>query len=277
MEQVINAESNPQLANQLVNQAIATAAQAEASGGAQELKPAPLPPDTKVELLGGLFDPFTNTNETEAEIRELTGTDEEAIAKITDLGKSLLAILQRGVVSIGGTKATAEMLDDLLAGDRELLLLAIRKATFGSTVEVSGPCPHCNAEQDFEIDLNADVTLKKLDDPVSDRQFIVTGKAGTFKVALPTGHAQKKLMLNAEKTTAELDTMLLRECVLAINEKPVIDVRQVLSLGIQDRRKLTTEIGERNPGPQLSEITKSCSSCGQEVPLPLTVADTFRL
>lgn len=273
MDTVVSAADNPQLANELVNKALTT----QVSAGVPEVKPAPLPPEANIQLSAGLLDPITGEIAMDAEIRELNGVDEEAISRINDMGKSLLAILQRGVVSIGGKKATQEMLDDLLAGDRELLLVAIRNATFGNTIELSGPCPECNTSATFEVDLKEDVEIKRLEDPVNDRSFVVNGKTGPIKVNLPTGHAQKKLVQNSDKTVAELDTLLLRECVASIGGTPMVDVRQVLNMGIQDRRKVTSEIAERTPGPRLADIKKACPSCGQEVPLPLTVADTFRL
>jgi len=274
VETVFNAANNPQLANQLVQEALATPVEPTSQAEVSELKPAPLPPDTTVKLTAGLFD-LTGDIAMEAEIRELTGVDEEAVARITDMGKSLLAILQRGVVSIGGTKATQEMLDDLLVGDRELLLLAIRRATFGETIELEGPCPDCSVQQSFMVDLG-EVEIKRLENP-EDRVFTVEGKAGTFTVTLPSGHIQKKLVSSSDKTGPEMDTMVLKECVTSINDLPVLDIKQIRNLSVQDRRSLISEISKRSPGPQLSEIKKTCTACGSEVPLPLTVADVFRL
>jgi len=156
------------------------------------------------------------------------------------------------------------------------LLLAIRKATFGSEVEVSTVCDKCPELQTFKIDLDKDVEVKKLDDPIRDRRFTVELKAGPAKVNLPTGDVQTQIINATDKNSAELDTMLLAACVTEIGDQPVLNANRIRTLGITDRRLLLDEIAKRNPGPQLSEIKKACGTCGQEVYLPLTLAELFR-
>lgn len=274
MSTTINAAENPAMANKLledvnnfVNQEVM---------GSIPVVIIPSLPETEVKLPAGFVDPFDGTTYSNAEVRELTGADEEAIVKISDTGKALLAILERATVSIGGQPATKEMLGILLAGDREALLLAIRKATFGAEVEVSTVCDKCPELQVFKIDLDNDVETKTLDDPINDRRFTVELKAGLAKVNLPTGDVQTKIINATDKNAAELDTLLLASCVVEIADQPVLNSNRIRNLGISDRRTLLEEIAKRNPGPQLSEIKKDCKTCGQEVSLPLTLAELFR-
>jgi len=274
MSTTIKAAENPQLANQLLEDVNKIVNQ-EVMGSVPEVV-IPSLPDTTVTLSAGLIDPFENTVSTTAEVRELNGADEEAIAKLSDPGKALLAILERATVSIGDQPATKQLLGSLLAGDREALLLAIRKATFGSEVEVSTVCDKCPELQTFKIDLNKDVEVKKLEDPIRDRRFTVELKAGLAKVNLPTGDVQTQIINATDKNSAELDTMLLVACVTEIGDQPVLSPNRIRTLGITDRRLLLDEIAKRNPGPQLSEIKKACGTCGQEVYLPLTLAELFR-
>ena len=274
MSTTIKAAENPQLANQLLEDVNKIVNQ-EVMGSIPEVV-IPSLPDTTVTLAAGLIDPFENTVSTTAEVRELNGADEEAIAKLSDPGKALLAILERATVSIGDQPATKQLLGSLLAGDREALLLAIRKATFGSEVEVSTVCDKCPELQTFKIDLNKDVEVKKLEDPIRDRRFTVELKAGLAKVNLPTGDVQTQIINATDKNSAELDTMLLVACVTEIGDQPVLSPNRIRTLGITDRRLLLDEIAKRNPGPQLSEIKKACGTCGQEVYLPLTLAELFR-
>lgn len=268
--ETISASNNPDLANKLVSEALS---EREVAGPAPKVD-IPLPPDTQVELLGGLTDPFEGTIST-AEIRELTGADEEVIARIGDPGKALLSILERATVKVGDKPADKETLDALLAGDREALLLAIRVATFGPDVEVGPVCPSCGEEQTFKINLKSDVKMKKLERE-EDRSFTVNCKVGAVKVNLPTGGAQKALVNATNKNAAELDTILLKSCIESINGIPVMNIQQIRDLSLKDRRELIKTITDRNPGPQLSEIKKTCSACDSEVSLPLTLADLFR-
>ena len=266
-EKTINAASNPALANQLVEEALTERA------APRDISVA-TPPDTVVELAGGLFDPFEGVIRT-AEVRELTGADEEVIARIGDNGKALLAILERAVVKIGDKKADKDMLDMMLAGDRELLLLAIRRFTFGEETKIGpGNCPHCSVEQTFDINLKDDIKVKTLDE--EDRDFTVDCKVGKVSVRLPNGHVQKAIVAATGKNAAELDTILLKGCIQAINGNPAVTTEHVKNLSIKDRREIIKQITDRNPGPQLAEVSKPCQSCGQEVPLPLTLAELFQ-
>ena len=231
------------------------------------------PPDTTVTLAAGFMDPidgFVNS----AEVRELNGADEEAIAKAADTGKALLTILERAVVKIGDQPATKELLDLLLAGDRELLLFTIRRVTFGDEVSFEGQlCIKCTDTQKMTVNLNEDVKIKSLD---GSRSFTLDCKVGTVEVELPTGATQKALINSNNKTAAELDTLVLKSCIKSINGMPILDSEQARQLSIKDRRDILKAISDRNPGPQLNEIVKSCQICGSEVPLPLTLADLFQ-
>ena len=265
----ISAAANPALANKLVEEALS---EQEVAAPALAAK-VQLPPDTQVELPGGLFDPFEGAITT-AEVRELTGADEEAVSKINDSGKALLAILERATVKIGDKPADKDTLESLLAGDREMILLAIRKVTFGTEVNLELNCPYCGQSQIFAIDLDKDVEVKKLEG--EETRFEVDCKIGKVVLSLPNGVTQKALVSSNDKTSAELDTVILKSCISSINGMPILNIQQVRNLSIKDRRELLTKLTERNPGPQLSEVKKECTSCGQEVPLPLTLADLFR-
>lgn len=272
--QTLNAAENPALANKIAQEI--TKVQVEETVGSVPTITIPSLPDTNIDLPGGFYDPLDDQLVTTAEVRELTGADEEAIVKITEPGKALMTILEKATVSLGGKPADKETLSMLLAGDREALLLAIRRVTFGNEVELEAVCSRCPELQTFIVDLEKDVEIKTLEDRINDRRFTLDLKVGRVKVALPTGDTQNKLVNASNKNTAELDTLLLSNCVLEINDVPVLGQAQIRNLGIKDRRSILEEIAKRNPGPLLSEVKKACKTCGQEVELPLTLADLFR-
>ena len=129
--------------------------------------------------------------------------------------------MQRGVVRIGSEKATDEILDRLLTGDRDMLTLAIFKVTFGKEAEVGAYCSTCKEEKTVTVDIDEDIKVKGLLDPVEDRRFTVQGKTQEFTVQLPTGVTQKELFNNTDKTAAELNTILLENTVIKINNTPI--------------------------------------------------------
>jgi hypothetical protein len=155
-----------------------------------------------------------------------------------------------------------------------MLLLGIRCATFGNEIKLGpGLCPHCDETQTFNVDLSKDIEIKRLD---GDSEFTVDCKVGQVLVTLPKGSTQKAIVESTNRTSAELDTIMLKNCVLQINGKDVFNAEVVRNLGMLDRRTILKEIADRNPGPQLGALKKECQSCGQEVPLPLSLADLFR-
>ena len=269
----IVASDNPELANQIIERVISggvTVAEAATEFGVAFTDL----PDTHVELPGGFLDSDGNLIRT-AEVRELTGFDEEALAKAATPAKVMHLLLQRGVVKVGDIKPDQSTFNTLLAGDRDTLLLAIRKATYGVDLDFTVICPDCGETVDLKIDLDKDVEMKTLAE-ASDRYFEVTLRKGTAMVRLPQGDAQRALLQSEDKTYAELNTLLLRWCVDSINDFPVVGEDSVRVLSIKDREKILEEITKRNPGPQLSEVKKACPSCEEDINLPLTLAGLFR-
>ena len=270
METTISATESPDLVNQLVAQMEQVSAAAPPESVDEDLYELP---DTTVVLPGGYLT-YEGDLITEAEVRELTGEDEEALARLNNPGKTLLTILERGTVRIGTERATRKVLDSLLSADRDALLLAIRKVTFGNEVTYSTQCTECGQFAEFEIDLSTDVETKVLENP-SDRVFTIDCRIGQVEVTLPTGVTQRELMSSTDKTVAEINTTLLAGCVQSINGMPSLGVATVRRLGIGDREKITMAIAEHNPGPRLNAVKKECPECGGEATLSLSLAALF--
>jgi hypothetical protein len=269
-EQTVKAADNPNLVNNLVRGLEAT--QETTSIEAEIVSPS----DTLVNLPSGYITPDGEVIKT-AEVRELTGKDEEFIAKSGTVAKAFTTILNRATVKIGNTDASERILDDLLGGDRDALMVGIYKATFGSVAEIGAYCNGCGEVKPVSVDVDRDIKTKVLVDPMEDRYFTVQGKSSEFLVTLPTGFAQRELNANADKTYAELQTILLEKCVVEIDQRPVLSKLQIQNLGLQDRRKITEEISNRNPGPQFENISVTCPDCEGEVVVPINLGTLFRL
>lgn len=234
------------------------------------------PSDLVVELPGG-FIPQEGSVIKKAKVRELTGVDEEVIARSETEAKALQVILQRGLEELGDKKPTENDLDSLLSGDRDAILLGIRKATFGKNVDYKVICNYCAEEQSLVIDLNLDVKVKELEDPY-ERVWEIEIKTGKAVLAFPNGLVQKKLSNGVtNKTMAELNTILLAGCVLSINGVSVTGPQDVLNLGMSDRETIAMALLEKNPGPRLMEVSKACKACGKDINVPLSLAALFRV
>lgn len=269
MENTISAASNPGLANQLLAQATA---EPEQKVEAAKIN---TPSEVLVDLPGGYVTADGEVIRT-AEVRELTGRDEEAIARSTNVAKALNIILTKGVVKVGDQDANERTLDNLLAGDRDALMIGIYRATFGETSTVGGFCPSCSEVKEVIVNVLEDIKFKTLLDPINDRVFPVQGKSVEYIVTLPTGTAQKEILSNMDKNVAELSTILLQNCVLEINGKAVLSKEQVRNLGLTDRKKINEAIADRNPGPQFEDIKVTCPECDGEVVVPINLGTLFR-
>ena len=269
MSKTISAAANPAMANKLIQQALAEDTE-------KEILPEIVPPsDTIVELPGGYINAAGEVIKF-AEVRELNGKDEEAISKSTNVSKALMIVLQRGTVKVGDEPATDKLLDSLLVGDRDMLLLAILKATFGSKVSVAGWCDTCKEPKEVEVDTNSDIKVKVLTEPIDGRVFTVKGKKNSYTVQLPNGIVQKELINNADKTAAELTTAILENTILKVNDSPVYSKMQVQNLPIVDRREIIEEISKRAPGPQFDDVLVNCPNCESEVRVPINLGVLFQ-
>jgi hypothetical protein len=243
------------------------------------------PPGGHVRLPGGLVLGVSLDDAVyDVEVRELTGEHEEIISRarrIPSPARFVSALLECGVVSIGGEPAKKSDIKRLLIGDRDTLLLEIRRATYGDELEFERVvCPGCAEMLDITITLD-EVPIQKLPES-KDRQFTVKlRKGGEAVVRLPNGEDQEAILEDIELTDAERNSILLRRCVLQIidSEGKTHQVAPrpslVNNLGLVDRRKILNEITKRQPGPRYDEVSFTHEACGKEVPLPLGLGDLF--
>ena len=268
MTNTINAAANPALANDLLNKALTETPQEKAP---QIVSPS----DTSVDLPGGYINAAGEVIRG-AEVRELNGRDEEAISRASTLGKALMTILSRGTVKVGDEPADEKILDSMLIGDRDTLLLGILKCTFGSKIEIPSYCPGCNDSKDVQIDVNDDIKITKLSDPENDRVFTVKGKDAEYVVQLPNGTVQKKMIDNMDKTSAELSTIVLEGTILRIGNSPVVSKSQVQNISLSDRRTLVEELNKKAVGPQFDDLKIQCTDCEGEVTVPINLGTLFQ-
>lgn len=246
---------------------------------------APEPADDLVRLPGGLI--RNGEVVRTAYVRELNGFDEEALSKALASGNIIHfvdVLVARGTEAIGTEPATPELLKNLLIGDRDEIVLAIRKATYGDTVSVERwTCPECSGVTPLSFSLTDDIERKKLENPAEETVFEVELRKGAkAKVRLPNGADQAYLFDDESLTTAQRNSRLLTKCVMSytgpdgrehnIAARPTV----VLELSSPDRQKLVQEISKRQPGPQYNRIKFTHDECGNEVVLALGVADLFR-
>lgn len=233
------------------------------------------PADDEVTLPGGLV--TDDGVKRDAIVRELTGEDEEAMAKARNNPVRFLRALCKAVVSIGGEPVTPKVLEKLLVGDREMLILGIRCATYGATLDYKDVnCPGCGEDLDISLDLLS-IDNAPLEDP-EKREFEVDLKVGKAVVRLVTVADSDQVTEDSSITTsAETNTFLLSRCVISINGVKVNGNRDVVKkLGLKDRNTLLDFLAKTQPGPRYDEVKSTHDSCGTDIPLYLAIDTLFR-
>jgi hypothetical protein len=138
----------------------------------------------------------------ELPIYPLTSMDETFLRNPDALlnGESLVAVIR----SCTGIQDVYE----LSANDIDVILLAIRYATYGSELEIESPCPECSNEN--IITVNIEEILESIE-PLKD-EYTVTLKSGlTCNIKPYTFKDSQTAALTAFKETAELNTLINSE------------------------------------------------------------------
>lgn len=238
------------------------------------------PPDTTVKLPGGGLLDADGTINDEVEVKELNGADEEALSKAEvtkNLGRYIQALVKRGTVRIGRfEKLNDDLLGELLIGDREMLILSIRRATYGDELEMAAVCPVCASAVDVTFDLATEIPITVLEDPRQRSVDMVLRDGRKAVVRIPTAGDQNAIYALTGKTMSEMNTLLIGRCLVTIDGMPASGQQAALSLGIHDRREIVKVMNDIQPGPKYSDVEIECPGCGGEFPLQVRLLDLFR-
>jgi hypothetical protein len=221
----------------------------------------------------------------DADVRELTGADEEAMTKARSggLGKYIATLLSAGTVSVGGEQASTTLLSNLLLGDRDMLLLEIRRATYGDEIVWDRySCPFCGEEFRLSVTLD-EIPIRRLEDPSARIFEVALRKNRKAFVRLPVGSDQEALLAVADRLSdSEQNTLLLSRVLISVVEADGTEnavsgnPEFARSLGIADRQTILDTIEKKQPGPQYNDVKFLHDSCGKEVPLYISAGDLFQ-
>lgn len=216
----------------------------------------------------------------DVEVRELTGADEEVLARTLANSNDELAalrwinrIVELGLVSVGGKPL--ERIGDMLTGDRDFLALAVRMATYGREYETKLSCPGCQGTSDVVFELDKDIPTHSVDDVEQATKDVELRNGRIAQVRRVTVDDQLAAMEGRERTGAERNTVLLARCVVSINGARTMGEQTMRELGIADRNKLIESITEGQPGPQMLGVNVTCPKCSHEFPADFGLVAMF--
>jgi hypothetical protein len=245
--------------------------------------PVPLIPDqpsSVVTLPKGYL--YQGAMQTKAEVRELTGADEERLARTKDFAEFFDRLAALGTARIGDVDLTEMSLSDrqgvvqtLLVGERERLVLAVVQATYGDTKTISFTCGQCAAEQEVDIIFSEDFTVRDVDD-IRASYTLTTSTGDLLEYRLVNGADQMEALKDASSNMAEQNTIILSRCITKVNDGLVPDpLGYARQMKIKDRRAILKVMVEHQPGVDL-EVKLHCVRCQNEQSLPLGWGDLFQ-
>lgn len=246
------------------------------------------PPEDVVTLPGGLMHKGRLIKH--VTVRELNGEDEERLARALRHPNDyhfMDVLLRCGVERLAdlGPDDSQEALGDLLAGDRDEIILGIRAATYGDEVEVfDWICPECGEKTDrLAFSLKDDVKRVKLKDPAGESVFEVSLRRGArAKLRLATGSVQLAVYEADGLSAPQRNDVMLSKCVETYTDRHGTqhlvpgNPGMVRLIPAADRQKILRELAQRQPGPRYNDVRFEHEGCGKEVSLAPGITDLFR-
>lgn len=199
----------------------------------------------------------------EAYLCALTGEDEARLADDpTQLpAERTTALLARCVERIGGRSADEELIRSLTLGDREALLLHLRRLTFGDRLNcvVTCPDPACGEAMDLELDV-ASLLVPPDESAAGEFDVTVQDEAGKVRVHLPTGADQEAAAACAGEGVSKGVELLLRRCVEGDCHAPGLAA------------SVSRAMAEHDPQAEI-RLAMSCASCEREFSVVFDAGD----
>lgn len=225
-----------------------------------------------ISLQRGLIDPASGIWQTEAEVREMTGADEEYMAGIDAKGnvtysEYMVTLLKRAVVRIGtiDIQSNQSALDNVSLGDRDILFLGIIKATYGSTKDFKITCSKCDKDSDVVMDLEADFPLQDPNVDLHEPMEVKLRKGKVMKLRVPTVSDTAYVTKKAKNVSAQNTSMLARCTLWADGEAPSDPEAWAKTLNVADRNKMIKALLDVKAGPSIEAVNVPCAHCDEEL------------
>lgn len=237
--------------------------------------------DPHVDLPRGLM--YNGSWNTRAVVRELTGMDEEAMARVKEITEIYDTVLALGTVRIGEidlenqTLASRQgQLGQLLLGERDMLYVGIIRMTYGDRKTMILTCPNCNERQELIVTLSEDFKVNEVDD-VRQTEFGYTTSKGDVLCYRPAvGADQMEALRRKGATMAEQNSILLSRCVKTVNGDIVVNpMDYARRLPLRDRHALLEALVAHQPSVDMT-VTVDCVACREEQTIPLGWGDLFQ-
>jgi len=235
----------------------------------------------KCSLPGGYIDEAGQLHK-EVSLVPLSGREEELLVSMSGQGAAaqVSTILSCCVKHIGSiSDVSKDLMQKLLVGDRQYLMLKLREITFGEKVQASVSCPWP------ECDTGVDVNFRIPDIPIKDAQLTTLIHECEFSVGsedarqkvwfrLPNGADQEALSKKFHENNAIAATQLLWRCIQRIDEIKSPTIEQVRDLSSNVRQQIEQRMQKLAPDVELT-MQAQCPECHRDFSIPFDIQEFF--
>jgi len=183
-----------------------------------------------------------------ASLRPLSGRDEEWLARHRNMPSSVRVswLLNQCLLALDDYPVNCELVRQMLVGDREFLIMQLRRITLGDHVQAVVNCPACNNKMDVDFRLDA-VSVQAR--PQTDASFTLGLRGRTVRFRLPNGGDQEAAALDPDPVE-----VLLSRCVIENGDQPLCS---------DEREALIDEIERLAPQMDV-ELDLACPECSHQ-------------
>ena len=197
----------------------------------------------------------------QAVLAPLTGREEEWLVSHPDTPNAFAVthLLASCLLGLGDAPVTPEMVRALLVGDRDYLMLQLRRLTLGDRVQAVFTCPSCAAKMDVDFS-SSEVPVDRHAQTQAYHAADV-GPARSIRFRLPTGADQEAVLSVPPEDRV---SALLARCV----------EQGAIPLSDDEIRAVSSAMESRAPRVDL-ELDLVCPECGHPFAAPCDMTALF--
>src|SRR5262249_35238856 len=202
-----------------------------------------------------------------AVLRPLTGHEEEWLAQHRGAPSATIAsqILDACVLRLDDREPPRDFARRMLVGDRDYLMLQLRRLMNGDKIQAIMACPACSAKMDVDVDAGQIPVEGIRTYDGAHELALQTGarvRARNIRFRLPTGGDQEAVVgLPVDAAGDEL----LRRCLLEPCDPPLDDDEKAAVIAAMEERAPRVEI----------ELELTCPECAQRFLTPFDTTTFF--
>ena len=198
-----------------------------------------------------------------AELRRLTGREEEWLTQHAGMPSAHLAtkLLSACFVRLEDVPVNSDIIDKLLVGDRDYLILQLRRLTLGDRFAAVFSCPACKRAMDVEF-LAQDISIEPRLQTVAAYTWASDDAQRVVCYRLPNGADQEAV---ADLPAGAAVEALLARCVIDDGGTPLSNEERVAVIAEMDAHAPQIDLG----------LELNCPECGHSFTTPFDCTSFF--